>query len=106
MRSVHTYHTPETRGLILVGANSGDLGMAHVFIENRSRTQAVSLRILAAGGKSNDVMKVLPAMLKTFRFTVEHLDSKDAVKAVITKAGIPPREEKKASPAAPSTVTE
>ena len=106
MHRVHTYHTPETRGLVLVGKEAGDLSTAHATLVNRSGTQAVGMHICTLGDGTNDVMQIMSVILKTFKFTVENLNSGDDVKKIIAEAGILSREEEKESPTKPSTATE
>ncbi len=91
--SVHTYSTEHTRGLIRVGKNEGDVSYAHVSIQNRTGTEAVGMIARLPDGKSGDITQILPPLLKTFRFTVEHLDSEDEITKLITQAGIPPKPE-------------
>lgn len=103
MHSVHTYKTPETRGLVRVGKNPTDLSTAHVSMENRSGTQAVGILIRTRGDSNKDVMDSFSVILKTFRFTVETVDSEDEVKRIIAEAGILPREEEEESSTSDST---
>jgi hypothetical protein len=90
MHGVYTYSCADTRGLIRVGSEEGDRSRAFVSIENNSGTQGVGMMIQLQDGKEGDVMKILPAMLKTFRFTAEELGSVDEVKSLIAQAGILP----------------
>lgn len=106
MRSVHTYQTPETRGLIRLGEHPDDTSNAHVVIENRAGTQAVGIHIFARNGNTNSIMDMLPIILATFRFTLKNLNSPDHVKQAIIGAGILPMEEQKTSPTNPSTAPE
>ena len=91
--SVHTYATPHTRGLIRVGKDEADVSYAHVSIENQSGTQAVGMLAHLPEGKPGDITHILPPLLKTFRFTAEHLDSEDEITELIARAGIPPKPE-------------
>lgn len=91
--SVHTYATPHTRGLIRVGKDEADVSYAHVSIENQSGTQAVGMIARLPDGKSGDITQTLPSLLKTLRFTVEHLDSENEITEMIAHAGIPPKPE-------------
>ena len=92
-RSVHTYATPHTRGLILVGKDETDVSYAQVSIENQSGTQAVGMLAHLPDGKPGDITQILPPLLKTFRFTAEHLNSEDEISELIARAGVPPRPE-------------
>ena len=91
--SIHTYITPQTRGLIRVGEAPGDVAVAHVSIENRAGTEGVGLIARLPAGKPGDITEILPPLLSTFRFTVDHLASHDEIAKVIAQAGIPPRAE-------------
>lgn len=95
-QSVHTYKTSETRGLIRVGKKQGDKSYAHVVIENLTGTQSVGVYVNLPKGKQGDIMDIVPSIIKTFRFTVEGLESKDKIKEIIAGAGISPRPENKA----------
>ena len=91
MSSVHTFHTPEIRGLIRIGKSAGDSRNAHVSIENRLGTQSVGMYFSLPSGREGSIRDVLLPVLATFRFTVEHLDANDKIKESIMKAGIKPR---------------
>ncbi|MFH1707139.1 MAG: hypothetical protein ABIF71_04390 [Planctomycetota bacterium] len=91
--SVHTYQTPETRGLILVGKRKGDVSCATLCIENRSGTQAVGMIARLPNGKVGDIMDVLPPVVKSFRFIVSGLDSRERIMEIIEKAGIRPKQD-------------
>lgn len=105
MHSVHTYQTSDTRGLIRIGRTTEDKSMAHVYIENRSRTQGVGMILQLHDKEKGDVMNMLPTLLKTFRFTVEHLDSGDEARRLITQAGIQPAEQQEDRPTTTSILS-
>ena len=98
MHSVYTYHTSDTIGLIRIGKTSVDKSFAHVYIENRSRTQGVGMVITMHDRDRGDVLRYIPTLLKTFRFTVEHLDSRDETMMLFAQAGIQPMEQQNESP--------
>ena len=91
--AVHTFETPEIRGLIYVGRKGGDTSYAHASIENRSGTQSVGMIARIPNGKTGDIMAILSPLLKTFRFKVDHLESEVGIKEIIIQAGVKPRAE-------------
>ncbi len=91
MRRVHTYHTSETRGLVRVGETPDDFTKSHVSIQNRAGTQTVGMHIRTRKGCTNDVMDFVSCIVKTFRFKMENLDSKDEIRKIIAGAGIKPK---------------
>lgn len=87
-RGMYTVRTDRISGLIRAGKTAQDVSSAHVSIENVSKSQAVGLHVRLRDEKTGDVMKVLAGLLKTFRFTTEHLDKPDEIRKAIAKAGI------------------
>jgi len=88
---VYTFSTPTTRGLICIGRERTDLRYATVSIEDRAQTQAVGMIARVPDGKDGEIMSILPAILKTFCFSVQGVSSTNRIAQLIVEAGIPPR---------------
>ena len=88
--AVHTFSTPTARGMVEVGMEAGDTSIAFVSFENPTGRVAVGFRALLPNGATGDVRDVLVPLIKTFRFTVDAIGSKEEVRRLIAGAGITP----------------
>lgn len=90
-KGVEFFQSPNTKGIVRVGENSNDSRFALVYFASLDRTKNVGLHLRLAGPSSSNLFDYLDPVLRSFRFTAERVDDREAVKSLIRGAGIQQR---------------
>ena len=92
-KKVEFFQSPYTRGIVRVGKNTNDTRFAAVYFASLDGTKNVGLRLTLPDPSSANLFDYLDPVLRSFRFTAERVDDREAVKALIRGAGIQQRKE-------------
>ena len=92
-KAVQFFQSPYTKGIVRVGENTNDSRFAAVYFASLDGTKNVGLRVMLANSSDNNIFHYLDPILRYFRFTVETVDDREAVKAMISEAGIQQKKE-------------
>lgn len=92
-REVQFFESPDAKGIVRIGETATDSRFAAVFLASQDGTKNVGLFLKVPETASNDLSASLDPILRSFRFTTERVDDREAVKTLIRGAGIQQRRE-------------
>jgi hypothetical protein len=88
-KGVEFFQSPFTKGIVRFGETTNDNRFAAVYFASLDDTKNVGLLLRLPSPSSRNLSDYLNPILRSFRFTAEKVDDREAVKALIRGAGIP-----------------
>jgi hypothetical protein len=92
-KSVEFFQSPNTKGIVMVGESTNDSRIAIVNLISLDGMKNVGFRFMLPNPSSTNLPDYLDPILRSFQFTANRVDDREAVKALIRDAGIPQRKE-------------
>lgn len=90
---VEFFQSPCTKGITRVGESAKDSHFAAVHLASPDGMKSVGVRLLLPSRSSTNLFEFLDPILRSFQFTADRVDDREAVKALIRGAGIQQRKE-------------
>jgi hypothetical protein len=90
-KEVQFFQSPYAKGIVRVGKSTNDSRFAAVFLASLDGAKNVGLLLEIRGLPPSSLSNYLDPILRSFRFTVEIVDDREAIKALIRRVGIPQR---------------
>jgi hypothetical protein len=90
-KAVEFFQSPFTKGIVRFGETTNDSRFAAVFFASPDDTKNLGVLLRLPSTSSTKLSDYLDPILRSFRFTVERVDDREAVKALIRGAGVPQR---------------
>jgi len=92
-REVQFFESPDAKGIVRIGKTATDSRFAALLLASPDATKNVRLLLTIPDARSNGLSASLDPILRSFRFTTQTIDDREALKALIRGAGIQQRRE-------------
>ena len=93
LNEVQFFKSAYARGIARIGDSPNDRRVASVLFESFDGTRRVGMHLGLRENSSRDVATALDPILRSFRFTVNRVDEREAVRNLIIEAGIQPEDD-------------
>ena len=100
LNEVYFFESPYAKGITRTGDSTNDRRVASVVLTSPDGRHCVGIHLGVEEGSSQDIGQVLDPIVRSFRFTVDSVQDREKVKALILSAGIQREDDRQQSGAA------